>query len=401
MKETEKTIRVRMLGGFSLWEEEHLLASNKEKNGKIWNLLAYLIFNRNRALSPAELPELLCRDEKIEDPVNTVKNLVYRLRKQLQDYGLEGNYCILQQGGTYGWNPAVPLQLDLEDFVWFYRQANQENMDREKALGLYFRAAELFEGSFLPNLVYEEWTISHRVYFHRLYINCLKEASAICRTPHERLQMIGFCEKAIAIDSVDEEIYRIYIELLLAQDRITDARSAYEIIVNRLYRELGINPTQELRALHRKILKRINSVEMDLKNIQMDLKEEGTIQGCFCTDYDVFQDIYRFMSRNAVRKDQQIILQLWTISCRDDQENKVTEKRTAAMERLMGAIHKALRRGDIFAQYSVSQYIIILPDITEENAEMVGKRILALYNNNKDQNGRCPEVCFKNQQLMT
>ena len=121
-----------MLGGFSLWEEEHLLASNKEKNGKIWNLLAYLIFNRNRALSPAELPELLCRDEKIEDPVNTVKNLVYRLRKQLQDYGLEGNYCILQQGGTYGWNPAVPLQLDLEDFVWLYRQANQENIEKKR-----------------------------------------------------------------------------------------------------------------------------------------------------------------------------------------------------------------------------------------------------------------------------
>ena len=95
------------------------------------------------------------------------------------------------------------------------------------------------------------------------------------------------------------------------------------------------------------------------------------------------------------------MLQLWTISCRDEEEGPIPEKRTAAMERLMGAIHKALRRGDIFAQYSVSQYIIILPDITEENAEMVGKRILALYNNNKDQNGRCPEVCFKNQQLMT
>lgn len=400
MKETEKTIRVRMLGGFSLWEEEHLLASNKEKNGKIWNLLAYLIFNRNRALSPAELPELLCRDEKIEDPVNTVKNLVYRLRKQLQDYGLEGNYCILQQGGTYGWNPAVPLQLDLEDFVWLYRQANQENMDREKALDLYFRAAELYEGSFLPNLVYEEWTISHRVYFHRLYINCLKEASAICRTPHERLEMIGFCEKAIAIDSVDEEIYRIYIELLLAQDRITDARSAYEIIVNRLYRELGINPTQELRALHRKILKRINSVEMDMKNIQMDLREEGNIEGSFCTDYEVFKDIYRFMSRNAVRKDQHVMLQLWTVACREEY-GLVPEKLSDAMERLKTAIHEALRRGDIFAQYSVSQYIIILPDITEENAEMVGKRILALYNNHKEKMGSSTEICFKNQQLMT
>jgi DNA-binding SARP family transcriptional activator len=398
---TEKTIRVRMLGGFTLWEEDRLVAPDKEKNGKVWNLLAYLIFHRHRVLNPGELPELLCRDEKIEDPANTVKNLVYRLRKQLQALGLDGSHCILQQGGSYGWNPAVPIRSDLEEFAQLYRKASRENLDREKSLNCYFRAAELYEGQLLPGLVYEEWTISHRVYYHRIFISCLREASSICRTPEERREMISLCEKAIAIDPVDEELYRIYIEQLLAQDRITDARSAYELIVNRLYRELGINPTQELRSLHRKILKRINSVEMDLKNIQMDLREDGSIQGCFCTDYDVFQDIYRFMSRNAVRKDQKVMLQLWTISCRDEEEERIPEKRAAAMERLMGAIHKALRRGDIFAQYSVSQFIIILPDITEENAEMVGKRILALYNNRKDQNGRCPEVCFKNQQLMT
>ena len=107
MNTIEKSIRVRMLGGFTLWEEDRLIAPDKEKNGKVWNLLAYLIFHRHRVLNPGELPELLCRDEKIEDPANTVKNLIYRLRKQLQLLGLDGSNCILQQGGSYGWNPAV------------------------------------------------------------------------------------------------------------------------------------------------------------------------------------------------------------------------------------------------------------------------------------------------------
>jgi hypothetical protein len=31
-------------------------------------------------------------------------------------------------------------------------------------------------------------------------------------------------------------------------------------------------------------------------------------------------------------------------------------------------------------------------NIGKENAEIVGKPVLALYNNNKDQNGRCPEL---------
>ena len=94
------------------------------------------------------------------------------------------------------------------------------------------------------------------------------------------------------------------------------------------------------------------------------------------------------------------MLQLWTVACREEY-GLVPEKLSDAMERLKTAIHEALRRGDIFAQYSVSQYIIILPDITEENAEMVGKRILALYNNHKEKMGSSTEICFKNQQLMT
>ena len=45
------------------------------------------------------------------------------------------------------------------------------------------------------------------------------------------------------------------------------------------------------------------------------------------------------------------------------------------MERLRDVIAKSLRQGDVFTRYSVSQYIIMLPLASFENAEMIMNRV--------------------------
>jgi len=76
-------IRVNMFGTFSFNKEETVLLEDEGKSRKVWNLLAYLLVQRGRKLAPTELPELLCSDDRSDDPLNVVKNLVYRLRKML------------------------------------------------------------------------------------------------------------------------------------------------------------------------------------------------------------------------------------------------------------------------------------------------------------------------------
>jgi GGDEF domain-containing protein len=41
------------------------------------------------------------------------------------------------------------------------------------------------------------------------------------------------------------------------------------------------------------------------------------------------------------------------------------------MDKLSACVKNTLRRGDVFARYSVSQFVIMLPLTTVENAEMV------------------------------
>ena len=51
------------------------------------------------------------------------------------------------------------------------------------------------------------------------------------------------------------------------------------------------------------------------------------------------------------------------------------EIQARAMERLRASIQKALRSSDVYARYSVSQFILLLSSATFENSEMVMNRI--------------------------
>ena len=49
------------------------------------------------------------------------------------------------------------------------------------------------------------------------------------------------------------------------------------------------------------------------------------------------------------------------------------------MEDVQFAINETLRRGDVLARYSMSQYVILLPTASYENVEMIMKRISSAF----------------------
>src|SRR5665648_1287802 len=117
----KKSIKVNMLGSFSFHDGEKILLEDEGKTRKLWNLLAYIIVNRGRKLSPTELPEILCSDDRIEDPVKAVKNLVYRLRVLLFNRPLPKLEYIKQNWGIYTWNTEIPIETDVDQIIAEYK----------------------------------------------------------------------------------------------------------------------------------------------------------------------------------------------------------------------------------------------------------------------------------------
>ena len=396
MNVAKEPLKVNMLGTFSIYNSEKILLEDEGKSRKLWNLLAYIIVNRGRKLSPTELPEILCSDERIDDPVKAVKNLVYRLRLLLINSPMPKFEYIQQSGGIYRWNTEIPMETDIDQIIAMYKAAQREEISQDEAIEKYIKAIDLYKGDFLPRLSYEEWSFTLRVYYHRMYAYCIQELFDILSIKKNVEPMIEICEKAILLDPYDEDIYIIYLKTLIGLNMEKQALKAYEEITERLYTELGINPSKELKQIYGEILKIVKNVEMDLQNIKIDLKEQEFIDGTFCTDYEIFKGIYRFIARSVERSGSSVFVMLYTIADINEKMMK-SEILTKNMMKLKAAIKSVLRKGDIFAQYSLSQYIIILPNVSYENGVHIGERILAA--NNKSSQNKNILLSYKLQPL--
>lgn len=171
----KKEIQINIFGTFSFSVEDQVLLEDEGNSRKLWNLLAYLITNRKRNLATTDLTDILCNDERSGDPAKAVKNLVYRLRNLLSDSQMPAMDYICQKGGIYKWNNDIKVKVDADQFMWMYNEARKVGIPREKAINYYIRAIDLYNGPFFPNLSYEEWTVTPRVYYHRIFTNCIKE----------------------------------------------------------------------------------------------------------------------------------------------------------------------------------------------------------------------------------
>ena len=85
---TQEKIAITMLGGFTMSCAGRSVSDSAGRIHQVWNLLEYLIVNRDREVSRDELSEVLWDEEECENPQNALKNLVYRARGVLSDAGI-------------------------------------------------------------------------------------------------------------------------------------------------------------------------------------------------------------------------------------------------------------------------------------------------------------------------
>ena len=104
------------------------------------------------------------------------------------------------------------------------------------------------------------------------------------------------------------------------------------------------------------------------------MQEQQHTDGAYYCEYSVFRDIYQLEQRAIERTGDSIYLCLLTVRLENGELPK-TSVMVRAMDALKRAISGSLRRGDVYARYSIAQYIILLPTASYENGCSVMKRI--------------------------
>ena len=371
------TLKISMLGRFEISFGSKTIDGTSNRSKKVWLLLEYLIYNRHKHISQTDLFELLWPDNNIENPKNTLKALLFRARKLLEDIGVENAKDILTyHRDSYIWNSSIEVDVDTDTFENYLNIATTSDDER---LNNIQRAVELYIGDFLPKSSLESWVIPINRYYHSLYVSAVLEAVELLSKKQAYREILQLCQKAVTIAETNELLHQKLISAHIELGQYDEAINYYKDICDVLFSQIGVTPSTELISSYNEAVTRAHNVELNLDIVKKQLSLDEDDNGCFYCEYAFFKYICNMIIRESYRTNTQAHMCLFTIKSLDN--NEISPKQCASyMSKLKSIISTSLRRGDIYTQYSITQFLVILPYANYDNSINVAQRILSSFN---------------------
>ena len=174
----ENVIYIQMLGGFSMtYHGQPVLG--KSLSSKMLHLLMLLIYSRGEGIRRIRLLEQLYGDSDTEQAANSLRAMIFRLRKSLIAAGLPDGEYISTKGGVYMWTADhVDVELDVECSETGHgiggKGPGQSGGALEEACGLY-------KGEFLPLMIADDWVSAANWKYQELYFKVLRELTRLLK----------------------------------------------------------------------------------------------------------------------------------------------------------------------------------------------------------------------------
>lgn len=373
------TLQVQMLGQFTLRYGDRTISDSDDRSRRVWSLLAYMLYNHGRSFAQEELIHLYWSNgEKSADPGNALKSIFHRIRTALDKLqpGL-GRLLIRRKAGRYFWNNVMPLSLDTEDFEAHFHAAEAAG-DDDVRLAEYQAALALYAGDPLPRMTDEIWTIPIVAYYHSLYTRAAAGAIELLEKQERTAEAVALCRRAIHIEPYQEDLYEHLMRGLLRTGDMKGAMSVYEEMSELLFAHFGVMPSETLRTLYRQATRTVNDRTLTMDEVCSQLAEPAPHGGAMVCEYDFFKILYRAEARSITRNGHSANICLLSVSGKDG-EMLARRSLDPAMNNLQVLVQNNLRRGDVIARCSISQYIILLPQANYENSRMVADRLVSAF----------------------
>ena len=123
---------------------------------------------------------------------------------------------------------------------------------------------------------------------------------------------------------------------------------------------------------------RPNLSRSDLNNLLRSIHKQGKYSKVYEVNYPEFAKMLNYLESLAERNDQQMQIIMFTLVATDEESTAVEEK-LEAMKILEGAVLSSLRKVDVTMQFSSSQRIVVLMNMSAENIQLVTNRIVSAF----------------------
>jgi two-component SAPR family response regulator len=250
-------LRVYALGSVRVYRDDRLLFDESWRNKPAKTIFKILFNHRGQRFPKDLLAEELWPETDPTLAANRLRVAVHELRKMLG--GSRGGNrkvsYIGQQEGAYFFDAASPLWSDaeaFEDAIERGRQMVDQGQLRD-ALQAYKRAEALYQGDYLRDDPFFEWTLSNRERLREAHLTMLADVARLHALVGQPDEAAGFCRKILRIEPWREEVYRRLMEYLVAAGRPHEALRAFDECRRALRTEVEAGPAPETVQLRDRI----------------------------------------------------------------------------------------------------------------------------------------------------
>ena len=215
-------------------------------------------------------------------------------------------------------------------------------------------------------------------YYHSLYTRTAAGAIELLEKQERTAEAVALCHQAIHIEPYQEDLYEHLMRGLLRTGDMKGTMSVYEEMSELLFAHFGVMPSETLRTLYRQAIRTVNDRTLTMDEVCSQLAEPAPHGGAMVCEYDFFKILYRAETRSIARNGHSANICLLSVS---DKDGEMLARRSLdpAMNNLQVLVQNNLRRGDVIARCSISQYIILLPQANYENSRMVADRLVSAF----------------------
>jgi len=416
-KNEDYLFHIYTLGRFEIYSNGVKITESSKRSIRVWNLFKYIMSNRKKMLSSGELIDVIWGEDSCENPEKALQNLIYRLR-QFLSVTVKADDLIISNQGCYKWNEKFPVWIDCDALVEYSERGKELlNTAPYDAKQCFEKVIELYNGEFLSDIVYDIWVLPLRTMYKKKYVDCVSSYLEILDMSGDYETVVRVCDNFFNHEFFDEKNNRYFLRALLSLDRRQEAQKHYDTMADSMYRELGVTPSYRFADILKEV--RENPAKHEIKsakNINLELVNDMLWQdertsGAYQCDKDTFMAISKVMLRNLERSGLSIMMVLATFADvetsapepppkpvnavasfsvfgggakkpPEQQPARVKEKTAQSDADMSDTIEEArkkfvyaFRRGDIVCLWNPTQILIMLTNLTFEDAETAMERI--------------------------
>lgn len=248
------TLRIQLLGSFHIWRGSQEILDRDWSREKARQMFQLLLTFRGRWLQREQICAWLWPDAPTDAAERQFKVTLNALNSALEPLRppRTAPFFIRRQGLAYSFAPSSGCWIDVDEFELRLASGAWPGSDPAQALRSAAIAVQLYRGDYLPEALYDSWTLDER---ERLLARYLAAATALARelVASDPARAIELCEQVLRRDRCYEEAYQVLMLAHIHSGSRSQALRSYDRCQRALRADLDIEPLPETTRLYERM----------------------------------------------------------------------------------------------------------------------------------------------------